>query len=342
MTRIAVLGGGAIGSSVAADLTDAGEEVTLIDQWPAHVEAVKEGGVRVVMTDNDLRVPVRAIHLCELASESPVFDVVLLAVKSYDTAWLTQLIVPYLAGDGVFVGLQNGMNEETITPIVGPARTLASVIELSAEIWQPGLVQRDTTRAGTWFAVGELDGSVSDRLEAVAGLLRACAVVSITDNIFGAKWTKLVANSMTMGPFSLFGIRNWDAAALPGMTEISVTIGRESAAVGEALGYRLEPIFGMTPEEFAGSSDEALVNAMQTLLAHVGKESTTATVQDQRKGRRTELEQITGTVSRKGREVGIPTPANDAVLALGREIAAGAREMDPENLADLKRVLEPG
>lgn len=339
--RIAVLGAGAIGSSVGADLTEAGEDVILVDQWPAHVEAMKANGLRVVMPDNDLRVSVRAWHLCELATEQPVFDIVFLATKSYDTAWMSQLIAPFLAGDGIFVGLQNGMNEEVIIPIVGRHRAVASVVELSAEIYQPGLVQRDTTRTGTWFGVGELDGAMTDRVEEVADLLRHSARVSVTDNILGAKWTKLVANSMTMGPFSLFGLKNWDAAALPGMTEISLGIGRESAAVGAALGHRLEPIFGLSAEDFAGSNDQVLVTAMRTLHNHVGKEATTATVQDQLKGRMTELEHITGTVVRKGREVGVPTPTNDAVLELGRQIGAGTRTMDPSNLDALKSILGP-
>jgi len=337
--RIAVVGAGAIGSSVGADLTEAGEEVVLVDQWPAHVEAMKASGLRVVMPDNDLRVRVRALHLCDLATERPVFDVVFLATKSYDTAWMSHLIAPFLAGDGIFVGLQNGMNEETIIPIVGRDRTVASVVELSAEIYEPGLVQRDTTRTGTWFGIGELDGAITERVGEMADLLRRSAKVSVTDNILGAKWTKLVANSMTMGPFSLFGLKNWDAAALPGMTEISVGIGRESAMVGAALGHRLEPIFGLSAEDFAGPSDQVLVTAMRTLHNHVGKDATTATVQVQIKGRKTELEHITGTVVRKGREVGVPTPANDAVLELGRQIGAGTRTMDPSNLDALKAML---
>jgi len=337
--KIAVLGAGAIGSSVGADLTEAGEEVVLVDQWPAHVEVMKAKGLRVVMPDNDLRVNVRAQHLCDLATERPVFDVVFLATKSYDTAWMSHLIAPYLADNGIFVGLQNGMNEETIIPIVGRDRTVASVVELSAEIYEPGLVQRDTTRTGTWFAVGELDGAITDRVGEIADLLRHSAKVSVTDNILGAKWTKLVINSMTMGPFSLVGLKNWEAGALPGMTEISMGLGRESATVGAALGYRLEPIFGLTAEDFAGSSDQVLVTAMHALQSHVGKEATTATVQDSLKGRRTELEHITGTVVRKGREVGVPTPINDAVLELGRQISAGTRTMDPSNLDALKSML---
>src|SRR5262245_16901990 len=336
---IAVLGAGAIGSSVGADLTEAGEDVVLIDPWPAHVEAMRNRGLRVVMPDLDLETLVRALHIGELASERPMFDIVLLAAKSYDTTWLCHLIAPYLADDGLLVGLQNGMNEEMITPIVGRERTVACVVELSAEIWEPGLVQRDTTRSGTWFAVGELDGAITDRVEEVAALLRNSARVDVTDNIFGAKWSKLVVNSMTMGPYSLLGLKNWEASALPGMTEISVRIGRESATVGQALGYRLEPIFGMTAEQFSGEGDEMLVNAIRVLHGHIGKDATTATVQDQKKGRRTELDHITGTVVRKGREAGVPTPANDAVIELAGEITRGERKMEPANLEALKAIL---
>jgi 2-dehydropantoate 2-reductase len=291
------------------------------------------------MPDLDLETLVRALHIGELASERPMFDILLLAAKSYDTTWMCHLIAPYLADDGLLVGLQNGMNEEMITPIVGRERTVACVVELSAEIWEPGLVQRDTTRSGTWFAVGELDGAITDRVEEVAALLRNSARVDVTDNIFGAKWSKLVVNSMTMGPYSLLGLKNWEASALPGMTEISVRIGRESATVGQALGYRLEPIFGMTAEQFSGEGDEMLVNAIRVLHGHIGKDATTATVQDQKKGRRTELDHITGTVVRKGREAGVPTPANDAVIELAGEITRGERKMEPANLEALKAIL---
>ena len=70
--RVAILGAGAIGSSVGADLTEAGEDVVLVDQWPAHVEAMKATGLRVVMPDNDLRVSPQALHLCDLARKSVV------------------------------------------------------------------------------------------------------------------------------------------------------------------------------------------------------------------------------------------------------------------------------
>ena len=90
--KIAVLGTGAIGSSVGADLTKEGHDVVLIDQWPAHVEAMKANGLRVVMSDEDLHTPVRAYHLCDVCTLNQQFDIVLLAAKSYDTCWMAEFI----------------------------------------------------------------------------------------------------------------------------------------------------------------------------------------------------------------------------------------------------------
>ncbi|MGI9599389.1 MAG: ketopantoate reductase family protein [Acidimicrobiales bacterium] len=337
--KIVVVGAGAIGSSVAADLTDAGQDVTIIDQWPAHVDKMRADGLRINMPDLELQVAVDAHHICDLASLRPTFDIAMVCVKSFDTRWAAQLIEPYLAPDGVLVGIQNSMNDDAHGAIVGRERTVGCAIELSADIYDPGVVTRNTTRSGTWLTVGELDNSTTPRLEMLAELLSAVAVTEVSTNIYGSKWTKLVANSMAMGPFGLLGLRNWEAAALPGMREISVMLGRESVAVGRALGYELQPVFGLSAEEFSGGTDEVLYKAMDTLNAHVGSEAVTATVQDYWKGRRSEYEFITGLVVDKGVEVGLPTPANSAVFEIYRQIDSGDLELTPTNLDRLQKLL---
>jgi len=172
-------------------------------------------------------------------------------------------------------------------------------------------------------------------IESILGHVGRC---DVTNNIYGAKWTKLIANTMTMGPFGLLGLGNSEAAALPGMFDISVKLGRESLAVGTALGYRIEPIFGLRADEFAGSGDENLVTAMKTLLGHVSR-GRTAPIHDHIKGRRSEMEFIPGVVSRKGRELGIPTPGNDAVLEIDRQINTGQIKMDRSNFELLKTKI---
>ncbi len=339
MTKIAVVAAGAIGGSIAADLTQAGMDVTVIDQWPAHVEAMREQGLHVTMPDLEFTVDVDAHHVCDLATLKPTFDVVLLCAKSQDTKWMAQLIEPFIADDGVLVGVQNSMNDDAHAAIVGRGRTIGCAIELSADLFDPGVIARNTSRAGTWMAVGELDGSITPRLETVADILRSVSVVEASTNISSKKWTKLVANSMTMGPFGLFGLRNWEAMRLPGMHEISVALGRESVAVGEALGYQLEPIFGLTEDDFVGGTDELLIKAMETLMHHVGKDSQTAVVVDHKKGRRSEFEYISGHVVKMGKETGVPTPYNSAVTDLAWQIDRGEIDMGPENFDRLKGAV---
>ena len=339
MTRkIAVLGCGAIGSSISADLTKAGYDPTVIDQWPAQVEALKANGLCITMPDGEVKTPIRALHLCDLASANLEFDIVFLAVKSNDDRWLAEFIRPYLKPDGVLVGTQNGMNDDTLAGILGRERVVGCAMELSAEIFTPGLVKRNTTHTTTWFAVGELDGFYTPRVKEIAEILGQVGRCDVTNNIYGAKWTKLIANSMTMGPFGLLGLGNSDAAAVPGMFDVSVQLGRESLAVGTALGYRTEPIFGLRADEFAGSSDENLVTAMKTLLGHVSR-GRTAPIHDHIKGRRSEMEFISGVVARKGKELGIPTPFNDAVVDIDRRINKGELKMDRSNFELLRKMV---
>jgi 2-dehydropantoate 2-reductase len=261
---------------------------------------------------------------------------VFLAVKSYDHRWMAEFIKPYLKADGVLVGVMNGMNDDSIASIVGRNRTVGCCIELSAEIFTPGLVQRNTTHQGTWFAVGELDGLFTPRVKEIQSILSHVARCDVTGNIYGAKWTKLIANTMTMGPHGVLGLRNGEAAELPGMADIAASIGRESLAVGTALGYRIEPIFGLRADEFAGSGDENLATTRNALMRHVGSRSRTAPIHDHIKGRKSEMEFISGLVTKKGKELGIPTPCNDAVVEIDRRINRGEIKMDRSNFELLK------
>lgn len=336
--KIAVLGCGAIGSSVSADLTSAGHDVTVIDQWPAQVEKIRSDGIEVTMPDTVVKTKINALHLCELSSAKLEFDIVFMAVKSNDHRWMAEFIKPYLKADGVLVATQNGFNEESLASILGKQRLIGAAIELSAEIFTPGFVKRNTTHKSTWFAVGEHDGLLTPRLKEIQSLLNHVGRCDVTGTIQSAKWTKLVANSMTMGPFGLLGLGNTEAAHLPGMFDMSVRLGNEAAKVGEAMGMRLEPIFGLRADEFAGTTEENIVTAMKTLLGHVSR-GRTAPIHDHIKGRVSEMAWISGVVARKGKELGIDVRANEAVVEIDRRINRGELAMDKSNFELLQRMV---
>jgi 2-dehydropantoate 2-reductase len=94
--KIVVLGTGANSAAIGADLTRAGLDVILIDQWPENVVALRERGARIEKPGEVLTVPVWAFNLCDVCTLTDRFDIVLMLVKAYDSRWAAQLIEPCL------------------------------------------------------------------------------------------------------------------------------------------------------------------------------------------------------------------------------------------------------
>jgi 2-dehydropantoate 2-reductase len=328
-----VLGTGANGSCIAANLVDAGRDVVAIDQWPAHVEAMRAGGIRIAMRESELHVPVRAYHLCDICAFTEPFDVVLLAMKAYDTRWACELIKPHLAPDGMLIGMQNAMVADRIVDVVGAERTIGCVVELSSEMFTPGLVRRNTEPSKTWIGLGPLGGGTERRLAEMQALLAPVGKVEIVPNIRAAKWMKLVVNAMCLGPFAMVGLPLIDALKVPGMRELIVEIGEEAMRVGHDLGHPVEPIFGLTQAELVGSNRPA-EKLFDTLAAHVGPGRSRNTVlQDLLKGRLSEVDMINGLVVEESERRGYSAPANARVAAIVRQIEAGALKPEPANMA---------
>src|SRR3972149_11498165 len=137
--RIGIVGAGAIGSIVGGLLTKAGHDVTLIDQWPEHVERLKAKGLRLSGTCGDHTILVQALHIHEAQSIREPFEAVFIAVKSYDTEWATALgLAVRQHPGGVVVVFQNGIKDERVAAIAARARTLGCVITIGAGMYEPG------------------------------------------------------------------------------------------------------------------------------------------------------------------------------------------------------------
>jgi 2-dehydropantoate 2-reductase len=335
--RTAVLATGANGSCIAADLTRAGHDVTLIDQWPEHVEAMRTKGLRIEMPEETLEVAVNAHHVCDVSAMHGVFDVVLLCSKAYDARWFSELIKPRLAENGLLVGAQNGMTVDDITAVVGPSRTIGCVVELSSELFTPGIVKRNTPPSRTWFGLGSLDPSTQGREAEVETLLRDVGRVSITPDVLSAKWMKLVTNTMCIGPAAMTGKTIYEAVNTPGARELMVRIGAEALTVGQSLGYRIEPIFGLSREEMTGTN-QLLENLLDKVTRDIGTSARDCVLQDHLKGRYSEVDSINGLVVAHSERLGRPAPANAVIVEITRRIRAGELPLDPSNV-DLANTM---
>lgn len=340
--KIAVLGSGANGASIGADLSAAGLDVVLIDQWPEHVQAMRSRGVRIEMPDETVTVPVRAHNLCDVCTFTEPFDAVLLVMKAYDTGWACKLIEPYLAPDGLVVGVQNGMTADIIADIVGPQRTMGCVIEVSSMMFNPGIVERHTPPSSSWFAVGSIDPATAGREDEIAELLRHSGTVEIVDDIRAAKWMKLVSNATTLVSTAILGLPLKDAVALPGMREMMLRSGQEALDTGARAGYETVPIFGLTAEEVRHTNRLVETLLDKLLAGFVLPDTKTTVLQDWMKGRHSEADDISGLVAAESDRVGAKAPVNAAITEIAHRIERGELQPGPANFQLLQSLTANG
>jgi 2-dehydropantoate 2-reductase len=340
--RIGILGAGAIGCVVGGLLTKAGHDITLMDQWPEHVEALRRDGLRLSGTCGDHVIPVTAMHLHEMQRITRPFDAVFVAVKSYDTEWATALGLSYLARpDGVVVDFQNGINDERVAAVAGRERTLGCVILIAAGMYEPGHAMRtDAGHAG--FKIGELDGRDTARARALAGIMSAVAPTTVTTNLFGERWSKLAINCMANPVAGLSGLGTTEIRVEPGPRRLAVFLAAEVIRVGRARGFEVEPIWGIAAQRFL---DAVEGRGLAEVEADISKDAKSRSggrpslLQDVMRGRRTEIDYLNGYVVAEGRKAGVPTPVNDAVVELYRRHGVGALKPDPRNLEPLLKLI---
>jgi 2-dehydropantoate 2-reductase len=339
--RVAIVGTGAVGASIGVDLSRAGVDVTFIDQWPEHVEAMRTRGVRIDTPEETMTTPVRALHVCELAGLRERFDLVLIAVKAYDTRWACELVKPLVHPGGLVVGIQNGITIDDMAEIMGRERTIGAVIEIAANIFFPGVVERQTPASGTWFTLGSYDSAASGRESDVADILRHAGTVEITDDIRSSKWMKLVANSAEFLPSAILNLPLVEALKMPGMREVMDESGREALQTALALGHRIVPMFGKPgiekngPDRYAAALLDAILNGWALPTTRV------AILQDWMKGRRGEGDAINGRVVEEQKRLGGRAPMNELLLDIAHRVERGDLTPDPSRAEMLITSTSP-
>jgi 2-dehydropantoate 2-reductase len=341
ITRIGIVGAGAIGSVVGGLLTKAGRDVTLIDQWPEHVEAMRAKGLRLSGTCGEHMIPVKAMHIHEVQALRAPFDAVFIAVKSYDTEWATALGLSCLRQpDGVVVDFQNGLNDERVAAVAGRERTLGCVITIGAGMYEAGHAMR-TDRSAVGFRIGELDGADTPRARELVEIMNDVAASKLTANLAGERWSKLAVNCMANPLAGLSGLGSAEIRTEPGTCRLAIQIAAEVIQVGRARGYEVEPIFGVEAQRFVDAAsglgrEQTMADMAASARALSGGRP--SLLQDVIRGRRTEIDYLNGTIVEQGRQVGVKTPFNEAVVRQFRELGVGFKP-DPVNLEPLLALL---
>jgi 2-dehydropantoate 2-reductase len=345
--RIAVVGTGAVGGYIASHLAAASHDVIAIDGWPEHVEAMRSDGLRIVgmVASESFQTRIRAMHVTEVQSlaKGPAIDIAIVSVKSYDTAWATALIAPYLAPEGYVVSAQNGINEECVASVVGWDRTIGCVVgnNFAVDLIGAGVVKRTMPRDPQVksLELGEVHGRVTPRLTELAGIMKCVDSCSTTSNLWGVRWSKLCVNGMRNALSAVTGMNGNERDSHDEVRRIGIRLGSEAVRVGQALGFQLESMARIPAALFAAAPDDprAMAEIEETLIRGTkssarSNDQRPSMAQDIQKGRRTEIDFLNGLIVEKGKQLGTPTPTHERIVEAVRQVERGQAQPRPETV----------
>ncbi len=296
--RIAVMAAGAVGGYFGARLAAAGHDVTFFARG-AHRKAIEANGLRLESRLGDLLL--KDVKVTDDPSTVGPVDLVLFAVKLWDTEKAAEQTRPLIGADTRVVTLQNGVDSvELLTPILGDTAVIGGSTYVVTMIGEPGVIRQESPFAR--IRCGRLDGRPDDKLAGYVDQIKQAGIdITLSKDMRADMWMKFVLLTGTSGITASTRQPLGPIRDDPDMRALFMKLRLETMAVGKAAGVAFPPDF---PQELERSVD-AFPPTMKASMAN-----------DLDAGNRLELDWLAGKVVTLGRTLGVATPANEAVYAI--------------------------
>jgi len=308
-----VMGAGALGSVFGGLLANQGHEVTFVG-LDDHLKAMQEGGLIVEGLWGRHVIPyVRAFYGTE--DLDGTFDMILLSVKSYNTARVIRQALPFLHKDTLVISIQNGLgNWEAIADAVGWNRTVGAKVIFGAEIQEPGkarvTVYADKVLLGS--PSGEIDRV---RMQTVCDDFNGAGIpTDLSDRIESSLWEKVLYNCSLNALGAILNVPYGHLGEVPEVRETMRRIINEIFDVARAKGISM--VYSGPQEYYQFLMEKQLIPT----ATH-----RSSMLQDMEKGRLTEIDSLNGAIARYGREFSVPTPVNETLTAIIKGIESKNR-----------------
>ena len=296
--RIAAMAAGAVGGYFGARLAADGHDVFFIAR-AAHREAIEKNGLKVESVHGDLHLP--KVNVTDDPKKVGPVDVVLFAVKLWDTEKAAELTKPMVGPDTRVITVQNGVDAvERMAPILGADRVAGGVAYIATVIEAPGVIKHTSQFATLHF--GRPDKKPDAMLDAfVAAGKKAKCDLDISKDIQAERWEKFIFLTAMAGSTASHRSSIGPIVAKPEGLAFFRNLMEEARAVGKASGTEI--------------SSDYIEQRMKFLAGQVNPNMKASMAHDLERGNRLELDWLNGKVAALGDKYGINTPASDEVVA---------------------------
>ncbi|MBN1337729.1 MAG: 2-dehydropantoate 2-reductase [Bacteroidales bacterium] len=329
--KILVIGAGGIGGITAAHISKAGFNIEAVDSLPGYAEKISHEGIHVFGRSREFRERMPAFRDIGLVSEKK--DIIIIATKANALEAVMKAIRPLLKEETAIVSLQNSMSVESLTAQMGSHRVIGCVVGWGATAHAPGELER--TSSGR-FEIGGINGHRAKHFDFVKEMLGTTAPVTVTDNIYGNLYSKLIINSCITTLGAISGMTLGRMICYRKARNIFIEVIREAVNVGRAAGVSFPKYAGKL--DFCSFADDtSLTGRLRShlLIGMVGLKYwklRSSGLQSLESGQKTEVDFLNGFISQKARSLHLSTPVNDVLIRLVHEIEDGKRSITEKNL----------
>ena len=330
--RILVIGAGAIGGTLGALLARAGHEVVFLTRSGETAEAINRDGMTVRGVRGTFAARARAAHQADRLA--PPFDLVMVAVKTYDLQAALAPALGLIAEGCPVVSLQNGICIEELEALVGTDRAVGCAVGWGATMQGPAVMELTSEGElviGCRSAVGQA------RLPAVSQVLAPAFPVKISSDILADLYSKLIINSCITTLGAISGRTLGWMLARRAYRAWFIDIMREGMAAARAAGIRVPPYAGRLDYDAFLRGDAPLDGVRRHLFIRMMgvkyRRLKSSSLQSLERGRRTEVDSFNGYIVKTARAHGLSAPVNERLVRMVHEIEAGTRVISPSNFS---------
>lgn len=335
--KILLIGAGAIGGSLAALIKQRGYDITIVAKYNEYAEIIEKDGLECSGVKGNFKVTMPAISTLDKLNKDDKYDVIFVSTKAYDVENILQQLFPFMKEDTSVVSLQNGICTDIYQKVVGGEHTVGCVVGYGATMLEKGKIEITSTGE---FIIGSVSSNFKGNLKFVKELLECAFPTTITENIIGALYSKLLINSCITSLGAITGLKLGEMMKIKRIRNIFLQILCDGVKVANEMKIDVLPYGGkLNYYSLYKRSNSKFGNLINHLLIKiVGKKYsnlTSSSLQSLLRNQKTEIDYFNGYIYRMSEQYNVNVPLELKLVKMIKEIENKSRQISLDNIKEL-------